>query len=79
MPLNLLNNNLENRINIPTPKIVATWFGPNPPDVAKFDAVPVTESLILVVYKNKYTTYEIIGNSAKKSTLLNCCIVIFFL
>ena len=39
--------------NIPNPRTVETWLGPNPPDVSKFDWVPVTTSLIEGVYKNK--------------------------
>ena len=35
---------LEKKINIPSPKTVATWLGPKPPDVSKLDCVLVTTS-----------------------------------
>ena len=31
--------NLEKNINIPNPRTEATWFGPNPPEVAGLDPV----------------------------------------
>ena len=32
-----IKSNLPNSINIPSPSIVATWLGPNPPEASKFD------------------------------------------
>ena len=42
---------LTKKTNIPKPKIVATWFGPNPPDKSELELVPVKTDLISSVYR----------------------------
>ena len=43
------NNNLETKINIPNPKMVATWLGPKPPVNSLLEPVVNVMSLKLGV------------------------------
>ena len=49
--LELENNKLRTKkTNIPSPKIVATWLGPKPPDKSELEPVPIKADLISKVY-----------------------------
>ena len=72
------NKNRINAKNIPKPKMVETWFGPNPPEVAEFESVPVTTSLISGLYKNTYNVMVTIGYSIQRVNLSKSFNLIFF-